>query len=87
MDTIVLANVIGFSAGVLGTIMWFPQAIKLWKMRETKEISSLSCVFLATSAFLWLVYGVLVSAIPLVLTNLAIFIISLLMLLLKRKYG
>ncbi|MFH1832728.1 MAG: SemiSWEET family transporter [Candidatus Levyibacteriota bacterium] len=87
MDVIVLANVVGFTAGGLGVIMWLPQAIKLWKMKETKEISALSCIFLATSASLWLVYGILVSAMPVVLTNLAIFFLSLSILLLKRKYG
>ena len=87
MDAVLLANVVGFTAGGLGVVMWVPQAIKLWKMKETKEISSLSCIFLATSASLWLIYGVLTLAIPIVLTNSAIFVLSLSMLLIKKKYG
>lgn len=87
MDTAVLANVIGFAAAGIGTVMFLPQAIRCWKTKETKDISFLSYFLLAIGSLLWATYGILMIALPIIFVNSIIFFISIFLLVLKKKYG
>lgn len=87
MDTIFLTNVLGFSAAGIGAVMFFPQVVKCYKTKQTKDISFLSCSLLATASFLWLGYGLLTVALPIIFVNSVILVLSLFLLILKRKYG
>lgn len=80
-------NIIGFTAAVIGMVTFLPQVIQCWKTKRTKDISFLSYSMLATSTFLWLIYGLLNNALPIIFANTVILACSLLLLLLKRKYG
>lgn len=87
MDTIALANIIGYIAAIVGTVMFLPQVIRSWKTKHTKDISFISYSLLAASTFLWIIYGVLMNAYPIIFVNAVICILSIFLLILKRKYG
>lgn len=87
MDTVVLANILGYIAAGIGIVMFMPQAITCWRTKNTKGISFLSFFLLVIVSLLWLVYGILLSAAPIILVNSVIFMIGLFILYLKRKYG
>lgn len=87
MNNTLFVNVIGFIAAGIGTVMFLPQVIQAAKTKQTKDISFLSYSLLATSSFFWTIYGIMTFAMPIILVNVIIFILSLYLLFLKRKYG
>ncbi len=87
MNTAQIADMFGYTAAVIGIIMFMPQAIQCWKTKETKGISFLSFSLLALTSFFWLGYGILLKAAPVILVNSVVFVLSLFILFLKRKYG
>ena len=87
MSTVQLADMLGYIAAVIGIIMFVPQVLQCWRTKNTKAVSSLSFALLATASALWATYGVLLKAYPIILVNSVLLILSLFILVLKRKYG
>ena len=78
--------VIGLLAGVLCTISFFPQVVKIFKTKRTQDLSLLTFFIFSLGVFLWLIYGFLRQEIPIILTNAVIFLLALLIILMKVKY-
>lgn len=60
---------IGTLAGVLTTIAFIPQAAKTWKTRSAGDISLLMFLLFSTGVLFWLIYGILLHALPIVVAN------------------
>lgn len=86
MDQKILTDLLGYTAVVVGAGMFLPQAIKLWRTKETKGISLLSFSLLTLVSLLWTIYGLLLGAMPIILVNIIIFILSLFIVFMKLKY-
>ncbi|MAE42931.1 hypothetical protein CMO93_04110 [Candidatus Woesearchaeota archaeon] len=80
-------EIIGFVAAVLTTTAFVPQAVKSWKTKHTKDVSLGWISILTAGIVLWLVYGILIASFPLIFANLLSFILVLIILILKIKYG
>jgi MtN3 and saliva related transmembrane protein len=80
-------TVIGFIAGALTTIAFVPQLIKTWRSRSAEDVSLGMLVIFCTGVMLWLVYGLLIGAWPVILANVVTLILALGILLLKFRYG
>jgi MtN3 and saliva related transmembrane protein len=63
-------TIIGYAAATLGTICWLPQVIKTWGSRETKDLSLWANMLMLANLCLWLTYGILLGAWPLIVANL-----------------
>jgi MtN3 and saliva related transmembrane protein len=86
MDTAQMANVFGFAAAAIGIVMFFPQAFKVWQTKDTKSISLVSFIMLFISSILWLTYGLLLSAAPVILVNFVLATLSLFIVGMKLRY-
>ncbi len=62
-------EIIGYIAAFLGTVVWIPQVWKTWASRETKDLSLWANLLMLTNLCLWLTYGVLLVAWPLIVAN------------------
>ncbi len=80
-------TLVGLVAAFCTTIAFVPQVVRTWKSRSAKDISLGMFVFYATGIFAWLVYGVLLGDLPLIASNGVTFVLSLIMLGLKLRYG
>lgn len=80
-------DVIGYSAALVGTSLMLPQVIKTFRTKRVDDISMGMVVLYLLNCFLWLAYGVLIRAYPLIICNLIAFFIGLAQLLLKLKYS
>jgi len=80
-------TIIGLAAAVFTTIAFLPQAIKSIKTKQTRDISLPMYVIFTTGVFLWLVYGITISDIPLILANGVTFILAGVILVLKIKHS
>lgn len=87
MDTKLLTDLVGYTAAALGTCVFLPQVIKSWQTKRTKNVSFLSFLLLSIGAVLWVIYGLLINATPVFVVNGIILVLSMCMLILKRKYG
>lgn len=64
-----IVNVVGYLATVLSSIGLLPQVIKTVKTRSTKDFSTSMLLLSSTSSVIWLVYGLMLVAIPVILAN------------------
>ena len=65
----ILTSLIGFIAATLTTIAFLPQVIKVWKSRSARDISlGMYCLF-STGVLLWLVYGIMLAAWPIIVAS------------------
>ena len=79
-------TIIGLIAGTITTISFLPQVLKIIRTRHTKDISLGMYVTLSMGILLWLVYGILISSLPVILANLISFILTLIIVIFKIKY-
>ncbi len=64
-----LIEYIGIAAGVLTTLSFLPQVIKIWQTRDASSISLLMYSFMCTGVLLWLIYGIAISSFSLIMAN------------------
>ncbi len=60
---------IGYAAAILGTICWIPQALQVWRTRDTRSLSLVAQVLFLITVSLWLIYGIMIVDWPLILAN------------------
>lgn len=60
---------IGYAAALLGTICWIPQALQVWRTRDTRSLSLVAQVLFLVTVILWLIYGLMIMDWPLILAN------------------
>ena len=66
MDGVTL---IGLLAAAISTLGFAPQVIKIQRTRMTRDLSLGSYVLLFSGLSLWLIYGLLLGALPIILGN------------------
>jgi MtN3 and saliva related transmembrane protein len=62
-------EIVGFSASLLSILNQFPQALKVYKTKDTHSISLLMYCIVVVCISLWLVYGIMLVDGPLILAN------------------
>jgi len=80
-----LAESIGMVAGTLTTLSFLPQVIKVWRCGSTSDISLAMFLGLCVGVALWLVYGVMLMAWPVILANGATLVLAGLILIKKLR--
>jgi MtN3 and saliva related transmembrane protein len=79
-------TIIGLVAAACTTFSFLPQAVKVIKTKQTKDLSLAMYAIFSTGIALWLVYGILVVDIPLIVANSITFIFAATILVMKLKY-
>lgn len=63
------ADVVGVAAALCSITSFAPQMIKIWKTRDASAVSLKTYSLTVTCFVLWVAYGVLIGAWPIVLAN------------------
>jgi len=79
-------EIIGTTAGILSCITFMPQVIKTWKLKSARDLSPLMFVVAMVSTLLWLVYGILIGSFSMIFTNVIVFLLSVVMLVLYFSF-
>jgi MtN3 and saliva related transmembrane protein len=79
-------TIIGLMAAALTVIAFFPQLLKVWKTKSTRDISLGMFSIFCSGVFLWFVYGILIKDPPVIIANFLVFIQALIILMFKVKY-
>ncbi|MDQ8029372.1 MAG: SemiSWEET transporter [Brevundimonas sp.] len=67
--TEILANIVGSAAALCSVTSFAPQAIKIWKTRDASSVSLKTYSLTVTCFVLWVAYGVLTGAWPIIVAN------------------
>jgi MtN3 and saliva related transmembrane protein len=81
------SEVIGYAAGTLTTISFIPQAWLSWKTRHTAGLSLGMYSIFALGVALWLGYGLLIGAWPVIAANSITLALALFILALRLRHG
>jgi len=79
-------TIIGLAAAAITVVSLFPQLVKIWKTKSTKDISLGMFLLFCGGVFLWFVYGILMQDLPIIVANFLGFIQTLIILIFKVKY-
>jgi MtN3 and saliva related transmembrane protein len=66
-----LVDLVGSTAAALTTLAFVPQVVKTVRTRHTRDISAAMWALFCAGVALWLVYGVLMAAWPIIIANAA----------------
>jgi MtN3 and saliva related transmembrane protein len=83
MDTV---TILGLLAGILTTSSFIPQVIKIYKTRETKDISLAMFIILCLGISMWAIYGYYIRSLPVILANMTSFVFAFVIVVFKIKY-
>lgn len=81
------ADWVGYLAGILTTVAFIPQVIRLWRTRSARDISLGMYWAFTAGVALWLVYGLMIDALPVVITNGVTLVLAGAVLLLKLRFS
>jgi len=62
-------EIIGLIAAVFTTSSFFPQVIKIWKTKQTKDISTTMYIAMMIGTCFWLTYGILINSLAIIVAN------------------
>jgi len=80
-------NIVGFIAAIFTTFAFVPQVIKVWRTRSTVDISLSMYSLFTLGVALWLAYGILLDAWPIILANIVTLLLAGAVLVMKVKFG
>ncbi|BAZ28759.1 hypothetical protein NIES4074_11930 [Cylindrospermum sp. NIES-4074] len=62
-------TLLGLFAAILTTISFLPQMLKIWRSKSAKDVSLIMLITFMSGLFLWLIYGIILGAWPIILAN------------------
>lgn len=81
-----MPELVGYLAAILTTTSFVPQVWHTYRTRDVSGISLGMYIVFATGVFLWLVYGVLMGAWPIVVANAVTLALALAILAMKARW-
>jgi MtN3 and saliva related transmembrane protein len=81
-----IATYIGIGAGILTATSLLPQLIKIWKEKKADAISYGMLFTLLAGLAAWIVYGIMKTDYPIIITNSFSFVINVLITIVSIKY-
>ena len=79
-------ELLGYAAATLTTLAFIPQVVHTWRQRSAHGISLGMYAIFTGGVMLWLLYGVLLDAWPVVVANTATLALALSMLIMKVRF-
>jgi MtN3 and saliva related transmembrane protein len=77
---------LGFVAGTLTTLAFLPQVHKAWRTKRCDDLSMGMLLSLGTGVCLWIVYGMLLRASPVIVANVVTLALLVALVYLKARY-
>lgn len=79
-------TLIGSVAAATTTVAFVPQVIRVWRLRDARDISLPTFLLFSVGMLVWVVYGVLILSLPIILANAVTLILAVIILSLKVKF-
>lgn len=86
MISAAVIEAIGIVAGLLTTLAYVPQVLKVWRSRSARDISLSMFLMMNLGIALWLAYGLLIGSPGLILANGATLCLTVAVLVAKLRF-
>ena len=80
-------EILGFVAGAIVTLSYFPQLVRVFRLKSAHEISLTFTILLLVGILTWMAYGIIFGLVPIILWNVLGAVQVAAMLYAKLKYG
>ncbi len=87
MSAVDVPAIIGLTASFITVTSFVPQVVRVWRTRQTRDLSLGAFGLLLAGAVLWLAYGLLREDLPVILTNAAVGVMLVGIVAAKLRYG
>ena len=77
---------VGYFAACLTTTAFVPQAWLTWRRKRAEGVSLGMYIILVTGVLLWLIYGLMLNALPIIAANLITLMLATFILVMKLVY-
>ncbi|NMW20385.1 MAG: SemiSWEET transporter [Chlorobiaceae bacterium] len=77
---------LGYAAGIITTLAFLPQAIRIFRTRRTRDISLLWAFAMNIGIILWLLYGIAKNDLPIIAANSITLMLLMIILYCKVRY-
>jgi MtN3 and saliva related transmembrane protein len=81
-----MKDLIGYIAAIFTTFALLPQIIKIWKLKEARDISIFMPLMTSIGSILWLIYGIMINQVPIIAANIVALLFSLTVLFITIKF-
>ena len=81
-----LTLLLRYFAGFLTTVSFVPQVVKMWTTKSADDFSLVMLLIWCTGISCWVVYGVLLNAVPIILWNVSTLLLAVAILIMKLKF-
>lgn len=81
-----MKNLVGYIAALFTTFSLMPQVIRVWRLKEARDVSIYMPVMISIGAVLWIVYGILIAETPVIVANAVSLIIGLITIYTTARY-
>lgn len=81
------ADIVGLLAGVLTTAAFLPQVWRIWRTRSSRDLSLPMYAVFSAGVGLWFAYGLMIGALPVIITNGLTLLLSGAILAMKLRFG
>jgi len=71
-----ITHYLGYFAGTLTVTSFLPQVIRTWQTQQTRDLSLGMFALLTTASTLWIIYGIVTSDWPVILTNVGMVLLN-----------
>ncbi|MEN9571110.1 MAG: hypothetical protein RL172_2341 [Bacteroidota bacterium] len=78
---------VGLTGSALSSITFVPQVLQAWRTKSVGDLSLSMMVIVTLSTVVWLVYGIGRNAVPVIICNAIIFVLSLLLIWFKFRFA
>jgi MtN3 and saliva related transmembrane protein len=82
-----LETLIGMIAGLLTTIAFVPQVLQIYRSRSARDISLGMYAIFVSGVLLWLIYGCMIGALPVIVANGVTLLLAAAILIGKLRFG
>jgi MtN3 and saliva related transmembrane protein len=79
-------ELIGYLAALLTTLAFIPQVLHTWRMRSGRGVSLRMYAIFASGVVLWLIYGILLGAWPIIAANVVTLTLALAIIAMAIRY-
>jgi MtN3 and saliva related transmembrane protein len=77
---------LGYAAGIITTLAFLPQAFRIIRTRQTRDISMLWALAMNIGIMLWLFYGIVKNDLPMIAANSVSLVLLMIILFCKLRY-
>jgi MtN3 and saliva related transmembrane protein len=81
-----ITEVIGMTAAVCTTAAFIPQALMVYRTKDTRSISLNMFLVLTVGLALWIVYGIYSNKLPIILANVFTIVLAFYILMMKIRH-